>query len=104
MKKQLLLFVAMMLPMVTMADPVYIGGIWYNLFPEGKMAVVTSVPDDIQEYTGSVVIPVSVRYKGTKYRVTSIGDNAFYGCSGLTSITIPKRVSSIGTGAFYNCF
>ena len=102
MKKQLLLFVAMMLPMVTMADPVYIGGIWYNLFSEGKMAVVTSSPDDIQEYTGCVVIPVSVRYKGTKYRVKSIGDNAFYGCSGLTSITIPKRVSSIGTGAFSN--
>ena len=28
--------------------------------------------------------------------VTSIGDRAFYGCSGLTSITIPKSVKSIG--------
>ena len=34
--------------------------------------------------------------------VTSIGDNAFYGC-GITSITIPNSVTSIGSRAFYNC-
>ena len=35
--------------------------------------------------------------------VTSIGDYAFYGCSGLTSITIPNNVTSIDYGAFYRC-
>ena len=35
--------------------------------------------------------------------VTSIGENAFYGCSGLTSITIPNSVTSIGYMAFRNC-
>ncbi len=35
--------------------------------------------------------------------VTSIGDSAFDGCSGLTSVVIPDSVISIGNYAFYNC-
>jgi hypothetical protein len=35
--------------------------------------------------------------------VTSIGDYAFFGCSGLTSITIPSSVISIGIQAFWFC-
>ena len=35
--------------------------------------------------------------------VSSIGDSAFYGCSSLTSITIPSSVISIGNSAFEGC-
>ena len=35
--------------------------------------------------------------------VTSIGEDAFYGCGGLTSVTIPDSVTSIGSHAFYDC-
>ena len=44
--------------------------------------------------TGEITIPNSV---------TSIGNSAFSGCTGLTSIAIPDSVTSIGQKAFYGC-
>jgi len=44
--------------------------------------------------TGNLTIPSFV---------TSIGSNAFFSCSHLTTITIPSSVLSIGSGAFSNC-
>ncbi len=35
--------------------------------------------------------------------MTSIGDYAFYDCTGLTSITIPNSVTSIGYAVFSGC-
>ncbi len=35
--------------------------------------------------------------------VTSIGDDAFQGCTTLTSMTIPNSITSIGEWAFYYC-
>lgn len=35
--------------------------------------------------------------------VTSIGGSTFSGCSGLTSVTIPESVTSIRNSAFYGC-
>jgi hypothetical protein len=35
--------------------------------------------------------------------LTSIGDIAFDGCSGLTTVTVPSGVTSIGQSIFYQC-
>ena len=53
--------------------------------------------------SGDVVIPSSVEHNNVTYSVTSIGDSAFFDCSGLTSLTIPNNVTSIGNYAFYRC-
>ena len=55
------------------------------------------------EYTGSVTIPKSVTYNEYTYAVTSISNDAFYKCSGLTSVTIPNSVTSLGSSAFSGC-
>ncbi len=43
---------------------------------------------------GSFAVPNSV---------TSIEANAFYGCTGITGVTIPNSVTRIGSGAFAEC-
>ena len=48
-------------------------------------------------------IPKSVTYQNQRYSVTSIGRNAFRGCTGLTSVTIPNSVTSIESWAFSGC-
>ena len=82
---------------------VLIDGINYELdYPSYQTATVCSLDNDIK-YQGNIVIPSSVSHNGRSYRVMSIGNSAFYGCTGLTSITIPNSVTSIGDRAFYDC-
>ena len=103
MKKQILLLMMMLLPMVAGAnDAVKVGGIWYNLIPKGKVAEVTSNPNG-NKYSGKVTIPATFSYNNVEYSVTSIGSYAFYQCSGLTSVTIPNSIVSIGEAAFREC-
>lgn len=50
--------------------------------------------------TGDLVIPDTIIVGSNKYAVIEIGENAFDGCSGLTTVSIPQTVTSIGQLAF----
>ena len=60
---------------------------------------VVTITDCDRKASGELFIPAIIKGKP----VTKIGDEAFYDCTSLTSITIPDGVTSIGYLAFYNC-
>ena len=113
MKKHLLLFAMILLPLVASAHDIEVKNadgvtIYYNYTNDGTELVVTfrgnRYDSYSKEYQGNVVIPEEVTYMNRTRKVTSIGNSAFYGCSGLTSVTIGNSVTSIGGSAFYGCF
>lgn len=52
---------------------------------------------------GHVSIREFVGYEGYTFKVTGIGNNAFRGCTGLTSIDLPDGLTSIEDYAFTDC-
>ena len=80
--------------------------LFFNILSSNTVKV-TSENHDFPYYTtyptGDLVIPATVTYNDVTYNVTSIGNNAFQNCTGLTSVTIPNGVTSIGPNAFEYC-
>ena len=95
-----------MVATVAMAHDFEVGGIYYSILSEKTVGVTyrgDSYNSYSNEYTGSVDIPSMVTYNDLTYSVTSIGDFAFDGCTGLTSVTIGNGVTNIGDYAFSYC-
>ncbi|MBO7458856.1 MAG: leucine-rich repeat domain-containing protein, partial [Paludibacteraceae bacterium] len=105
-QKLITLLLAVAAGIGTMFASTKIGNLYYNLNVTDKTAEVTSQNSRDPYWSTTITtanIPASVTYSGTTYSVTSIGNNAFYSCRGLTSVTIPNSVTSIGQNAFYYC-
>ena len=100
MKKLMIILCTILCANILAAQTFTSGGLKYEVIDNNSVKVARQNSFDI---SGSVVIPSTVTYNGTTYSVTSIGESAYSGCSGLTSVTIPNSVTSIGTNAFSGC-
>ena len=70
---------------------------WYNNQPDGVVYIGKSI---LYRYKGIMPENTTITVnEGTLY----IADDAFNGCSGLTSIVIPNSVISIGASVFWDC-
>ena len=78
--------------------------LYYQItYNENHYVTVVSPTSGFYILNGKMTIPDVVTNDGSSYKVTGIGDNAFNGCTGLTSVEIPNSVTSIGECAFYRC-
>ena len=85
-------------------------GVHYEVTDYGENAVMV-ISSDNYGYSGPLVIPKRVKttvdYYGEEtdryFDVVAVGEGAFNGCSGLTSIELPSTIQTIGDYAFKNC-
>ena len=107
-KSLLLAVIGLLCSISVSAHDFEVDGIYYNITSStNKTVAVTYRGSDYSsysnEYSGAITIPESVTYNGNTYSVTSIGEDAFEFCYGLTSVVIPNSVTSIGDEAFRSC-
>lgn len=82
--KQLLITIVVLLFSITAkAYDFEVDGIYYDILSSEDLTV--EVVSGNNGYTGDIIIPSTVTFDGNEYRVTSIGESAFYKCSSLTS-------------------
>lgn len=71
------------------AQQVTIDGLRYYLYPDKNEAVI----DKGNTWSGDLEIPSEVCYEGNDYEVKGIVYDAFYDCTELTKVKIPKTIS-----------
>ena len=106
MKKFFSLLLALVATIALWAYDFQSGDLYYNITNSSEpytVEVTYQAWNNNYSDLTTAVIPETVTYDGITYSVTSVGEDAFSNCSGLTSVTIGNSVTSIGRHAFYKC-
>lgn len=74
----------------------------YNLNDDGSVTLTYDY-DFYASLSGPIVVPDEVPYENQMRHVTAIDESAFYRNANITSVTIGKYVKTIGDHAFYMC-
>ena len=83
-----------------LSDTIVVNGIAYIPIDSEKVQVVAK-PSGV--YAGDIVVPAGIYVDERPYTVIAVASKAFYGCKGVTSVTLPSTVISFGTSAFAGC-
>lgn len=107
MKKLLVSLVLSFFVLASKAEYFTVDGIYYYTIDEERVGVGIESEWDSENskmiyhyYTGSLTIPSSVTYNEKTYKVTRV---YLWGCSELTSISLPSTLEEIQEGGFADC-
>ncbi len=78
-------------------EGVVINGVLYQIAGNNSSAI------HADNANGEIKIEESVVINGQTYQVTTIAEDAFQGCTGLTSVEIPNTITTIEENAFNGC-
>ena len=77
--------------------------LYFDIMSGNTVKVVNPDWDNYMMPIGGLTLPATVEHGGVTYSLTTIGREAFDGCTGLTRITVPEGVTVIEGFAFYGC-
>ena len=84
-------------------DAAYYNGLFYDLYIEDSQYKASVIRNNSYRSLTEVVIPATITVENQEYKVTRIGNQVFYDCQNLTSVTIYEGIKEIGWDAFSWC-
>ena len=91
MKRFVIFATLLVIALSAFAQGVIYGGLKYYVYPDTHEAVVI----DENTWSGELVIPSEIKFKDEAYTVKTISGQAFFNCTELTKVTLPKSLEKI---------
>lgn len=85
----------------TFAYDFKVDNICYNINKDKETVNVTK--PEKNNYSGDVIIPETVQYKGKQYTITGIDNGTFNNSKALRSVVLPSTINKLPSFTFYNC-